>query len=456
MESGACFGFSRPGCFHVDPLSKRLSGPTRSGPGRIRQSARGPKARFISVGDAVAPDGGTEIVDCDGAVVMPGLVNGHTHLYSALAVGMPPPPRAPRNFHETLQLVWWRLDRAHDTASIRASGQIGALAALRCGTTTLIDHHASPGAVDGSLDDLEEGIRQVGCRGVLCYETTDRNHAGEARDGLAENERYIRACQNRSAGQFAGMVGAHASFTLAEDSLAGCVDLCRRHRAGLHIHAAEDPVDEQQTRQLYGCGLAERFERHGIWDLEGTILAHGTHFSDQDLGVLNQHRERVTLAHNPSSNMNNGVGYTRVADVTRPPLLGTDGMGADMWRESRVALLKSHDAGRSLPAARLLEMLGASARLASRALGVSVGRLQPGAAADLVVTHYRPATPLTRENLADHLIFAMGPEHVRHVMIDGRWCLREGQVVSCDEAAVTDSARGIAQALHERLARLPA
>ena len=122
---------------------------------------------------------------------MPGLVNGHTHLYSALAAGMPAPPRPPRNFHEILQFIWWRLDRAHTLESVEVSGQIGALAALRCGTTTLIDHHASPNAIDGSLTALENGIAAVGCRGVLCYEVTDRNRPGEGRAGLDENERYV-------------------------------------------------------------------------------------------------------------------------------------------------------------------------------------------------------------------------------------------------------------------------
>jgi cytosine/adenosine deaminase-related metal-dependent hydrolase len=143
---------------------------------------------------------------------MPGLVNGHTHLYSALAAGMPAPPRPPQNFHEILKFIWWRLDRAHTLESIEASGQIGALAALRCGTTTLVDHHASPNAIDGSLSVLEQGIAQVGCRSVLCYETTDRNRPDEAAAGLAENERYAKACGNN--GQFAALVGAHASFTI--------------------------------------------------------------------------------------------------------------------------------------------------------------------------------------------------------------------------------------------------
>src|SRR5215510_8588345 len=161
------------------------------------------------VGTNAVAQPGDEVVECDGAVLMPGLVNGHTHLYSALAAGMPAPPRQPRNFHEILKFIWWRLDLAHTPESVEMSGLIGALAAVRCGTTTLIDHHASPNAIKDSLSVLENGIAAVGSRGVLCYEVTDRNRRDEASAGLAENERYIRACQNRSDGRFAAMVGAH-------------------------------------------------------------------------------------------------------------------------------------------------------------------------------------------------------------------------------------------------------
>src|SRR4051812_12660385 len=153
--------------------------------------------RIVEVGAEAAALPGDEIVDCGGAVLMPGLVNGHTHLYSALAAGMPAPPRPPRNFHEILQFVWWRLDRAHTLESVEMSGLIAALAAVRCGTTTLIDHHASPNAIDDSLTALENGISAVGSRGVLCYEVTDRNWPEEAKQGLAENERYIRQCKHR-------------------------------------------------------------------------------------------------------------------------------------------------------------------------------------------------------------------------------------------------------------------
>jgi cytosine/adenosine deaminase-related metal-dependent hydrolase len=245
------------------------------------------------------------------------------------------------------------------------------------------------------------------------------------------------------------MVGAHASFTLEEESLIGCVDLARRLEVGVHIHAAEDPVDEQITRERFACGLIERFKRVGLLDVPSTIFGHGTHLSDADIAVVNK-TAAISLAHNPNSNMNNGVGYTPVAKFARLPQLGTDGIGADMWREARAAEFKSHDAGLSIPFGASLQMLGQSARFASKCLGVKLGILETGAAGDLVLTNYRPATPMTAGNLAGHFLFAMGPEFVRDVMIGGWWVMRKGHFVTCDEQAIRARSVGVARGLHER------
>lgn len=434
-------------CFHNAMLVQ--FDPPLVQPGGLRQV----DGTIVESGPQVSAEADDEKVDCDGAVLMPGLVNGHTHLYSALAAGMPAPPRPPRNFHEILKLVWWRLDRAHDLESILLSGQIGALAALRCGTTTVIDHHASPRAIDGSLTALAEGIGNIGCRKILCYEVTDRNYPDEAARGLMENERFAQQCRVAENHDCAAMVGAHASFTLEENSLAACIDLSRRLGVGVHLHVAEDPVDERLTREKFNCGLLERFERHGLLDVPRTIFAHGTHFADADFSQLD-HRDSIMLAHNPSSNMNNGVGYTPIGKLASTPLLGTDGIGADMWREARTAQFKSHDAGVPLPLGKPLAMLGATARFASAYLGVELGNLNIGAAADLVVTSYRPATPLTAENLAGHLLYAMGPEYVRHVMIAGQWRLRDGQVQGTDERDLRHRSVDVAQRLYQRMAEL--
>jgi putative selenium metabolism protein SsnA len=407
---------------------------------------------IVEAGSAVSAGQTDDVFDCGGAVVLPGLVNGHTHLYSALAAGMPAPPSEPGNFHEILQFVWWRLDRALDAAAVRMSATVGALDALRCGTTTLIDHHASPGCIGGSMDEIEAGLSAVGLRGVLCYEVTERNGRDDVAAGLAENERYLTRCAASKDGRFAGLVGAHAAFTLADVDLAACVDLARRYQTGVHIHVAEDPCDDAICRERYGRPLLARLAESGILTCD-SILGHGTHLSADDLAVVN--RSSASVAHNPRSNMNNRVGYAPVDQIDRPLLLGTDGIGGDMFAELRAAWFKHRDARLALPPQRFVAMLAENARAAGRRLGVRLGELGPSAAADIVVTDSVPATPLNEDNLAAHLIFAIGARHVKHVFVSGRARMIDRGVVGLDEPALRREATGVARDLWERMRRFP-
>lgn len=414
-----------------------------------------------AIGPDVQPLPGDETLDCGGGVVLPGLVNGHTHLYSALAAGMPPPSEQPKNFLDILRLVWWRLDRALDAESIETSARVGALDALRCGTTTLIDHHASPQAIGGSLDRLEHGIAEVGLRAVLCYETTDRHGPAGAEAGLAENRRYLDLCKSRTDGRFAGLVGAHAAFTLGDDSLKACARLAADFDTGVHIHVAEDPCDDAICRGEFGAPLVQRLEACGLLAPTGgetiaaSIFAHGTHLSAADAKRISG--QAAAMAHNPRSNMNNGVGYAPIGDMDRV-MLGTDGIGGDMFTEAKFAWFKACDAGGSLAGditpGRIIDMLAQAARVAGKTLGCTLGRLTPGASADIVVTDYRPATPLTSENAAAHFIFALGAQHVRDVLIGGQWALKNRSAVRLDAAAAREEAVAVAKGLWSRMQAL--
>jgi len=241
-----------------------------------------------------------------------GLVCGHHHLYSALARGMPAPPRTPTTFIEILEQVWWRLDRALDTEMIRASARLGALEALECGTTRIVDHHSSPNAIEGSLDVIATACAEVGVAVSCCYEVTDRNGSDGAKAGLAENERFLRAGGD-------GYVGAHACLTLSDETLEAVVGLARDLGTGVHIHVAEDHADVDAGRRL---------EPHAAptWQ-----LAHCVHLDRPLPG---------TIAHNPRSNLNNAVGYARPDRFANPVQLGTDGIGADMAEEFRLAFAR--------------------------------------------------------------------------------------------------------------------
>ncbi len=243
--------------------------------------------------------------------VTPGLVCAHHHLYSALAPGMPAPPRTPTNFTEILEQIWWRLDTALDLEMIRWSAMLGALQALEVGTTAIIDHHESPNAIEGSLSVIADACAEVGVRVSCAYGVTDRHGVAGRDAGLAECDRYLAAGGH-------GMVGVHASFTCTDDTLAASADLAARHGVGVHIHVLEDDAD---------AGAVERLR---ALTTDAWLLIHGVHLPD-DHGLAG------TIVHNPRSNMNNAVGYGAPARFSNPVALGTDGIGADVLDEFRVA-----------------------------------------------------------------------------------------------------------------------
>jgi len=395
--------------------------PPRVERGDLRIAA----GKITERGSALEARADEEIIDLSGKLVMPGMVCAHTHLYSALARGMPAPPRTPTNFKEILELVWWRLDRALDEETIYWSAMAGAMDAARAGTTCLFDHHASPSHINGSLQIVREAIEKVGLRAVLCYEVTDRGGPNERDRGLEENRAFLnwtKQSASSSPALFRGLVGAHASFTLNDESLSRCAELMREFDAGLHIHAAEDMCDVEDAREKYGLGVVERLAKHGALNNQ-TILAHGVHLSDKDIQIARA--AGVWFAHNPRSNMNNQVGYAPVETFGERVVLGTDGIGADMFEEARSAFFKGRDAGLNYGADAWLRVLANNHRLTSQAFGDDIGSLAPGSAADLIVLDYQSPTPLTSENLAWHFAFGISSAAVESVMVNGRFVIRD-------------------------------
>ncbi|HUG54040.1 MAG TPA: amidohydrolase family protein [Vicinamibacteria bacterium] len=390
---------------------------------------------------------GEEVVDLAGGLVMPGFVNAHTHLYSALARGMPGPALHPRTFTEILERVWWRLDRALDLETIHLSGVVGAVEAALSGTTLLIDHHSSPSAIRGSLSTLKGAVEAVGLRSVLCYEVTDRN-GEEGRDqGVEENVAFQRSDQTALT---RGMVGAHASFTLSDRSLDKLAGAVRATGSSVHVHVAEDLADLDDARQRHGCTVPGRLERHGLLGSRA-LLAHCVHLQADE--VRDVHAKGGWIAHNPRSNMNNAVGYAPTAALRRAAL-GTDGIDQDMQAEARAAFLKMREAGREDALGATLELLAGGHRLAAALFGVPFGKLDVGGPADLVLLDYHPPTPLGSDNLAGHLLFGLDRSHVRSVMVAGRFVVRDRQVTGLDAPAVLAAARQAAPRLWERMAAL--
>ena len=396
-------------------------------------------------GRGLRPARGEETVDLGGRYVIPGLVCAHTHLYSSLSRGMPPPGRKPVNFREILGRIWWKLDRALDPDSIYYSALAGAIEALRCGTTTIVDHHASPNAIAGSLDLIREAVAEVGIRGVLCYEVTDRGGMKRRDAGLRENERFIDSCGGDRG--FRGLVGAHASFTLSDESLERCAELARACGTGVHIHVAEDLSDVRDARRRSHGGLLRRLERSGV-AARKSIFAHCVHLGAEEFRALGS--SGAWAVHNPRSNMNNGVGHAPLHLFPPRSALGTDGFPADMFEEARVGFFRAAEEGKG-GSGRMTALVAGGWRLASEIFGRPCGTFEPGAVADLVVLGYRPPTPLDAANAAGHFLFGLGAAAVESVMAGGTWVLWNRGIPGLDEDDIARRASKAAARLWKQM-----
>jgi putative selenium metabolism protein SsnA len=398
---------------------------------------------------------GAEVLDAAGMLVMPGNICAHTHFYGTFARGMAIPGEPPRDFPEILRRLWWQLDRVLAAEDVRYSALVCLLDAIKHGTTTLIDHHASPNALEGSLDVLASAVQQAGLRAVLCYEVSDRGGAENARAGIAENVRFIESARAGEWGERIGATfGLHASLSLSDATLAACRDAAPEG-AGFHIHVAEHEADQQDSVQKSGVRVVERLLRCGILGAM-TIAAHCVHIDVAEVKLLAQTGTWVT--HQPRSNMNNAVGAADVEELLRKGVrvaLGNDGFSNNMWAEWKTAYLL-HKVWQRDPrradGATIMEMaVRHSAALANQFFPAApLGVLAAGAQADIVFVDYHPITPLTAANLPWHILFGFETSMVNTTICAGEVLMRNRELLTLDEAEITARSRELAAAAWKR------
>jgi putative selenium metabolism protein SsnA len=397
---------------------------------------------------------GAEELDARGQYVMPGNICAHTHFYGAFARGMAIPGPAPKDFPEILQKLWWPLDRSLDAESIQYSVLPCLVDAIRHGTTTLIDHHASPNAIDGSLDIIAEAVESAGVRAVLCYEVTDRDGEAKMKAGINENVRFI---QKPKSPLLAGTFGLHASLTLSDSSL----DLCRQaapNEVGFHVHTAEHESDEYDSLNRAGLRVIDRLQKHGILGPK-TITAHGVHFDAREMQILAE--TGTWLSHQPRSNMNNGVGVAQIESMLRTGIkvcLGNDGFSNAMWEEWKAAYLLHkvhHRDPRRMGGYDVVQMaIYNNAALANVFFPTApIGQLIRGAFADIIFVDYHPNTPLTAGNLPWHILFGFQQSMVTTTIVAGKILMKNRELLTLDEKEISAKARAIAPKVWERYER---
>ena len=388
-----------------------------------------------------------------GGLIMPGLICAHMHLYSTMARGMALKDEPPADFVQILERLWWRLDRALLEEDIRYSALVALISCIRHGTTTVIDHHASPGHIAGSLDILAEAVGQAGLRASLCYEVSDRGGDREAESGIEENVRFLRRCQSERDPLLAASFGLHASFTLSDETLKRCVRMGQELNSGFHIHVAEDAADVRDAREKYGKSTVKRLADLGILGPR-TLAIHCVHVDQDDIEMLRETKTKVV--HNPQSNCNNGVGVAPVLEMMArgiPVGLGSDGFTTNMFDEIRMANVLHKLAQRDprVAYAEVPRMIFENNRhIADLFFDQTLGIIEPGAAADIIVLDYDPATPLNAGSFWGHTLFGLSGARVKTTLVGGKVLMHEGHLLGLDEEKICAHSRQLAEKLWNR------
>lgn len=401
-----------------------------------------------------------EILDAKGQYVMPGNICAHTHFYGAFARGLGIPGRAPKDFPEILEKLWWSLDKSLSSEDVRYSALVCLVDAVKHGTTTLVDHHASPNAIEGSLTEIAKAVEMAGVRASLCYEVTDREGQAGAEAGIRENLRFIDFVKHGGSrkGMFGATFGLHASLTLSDKTLEECRKAAPDD-VGFHIHVAEHPVDEYDSLEKSGERVVDRLYRHGFLGPK-SIAVHAVHVDVREIELLSQTKTWVT--HQPRSNMNNAVGMSQPEAMMRAGVkvcLGNDGFSNAMWEEWKTTYL-AHKLWnldpRRMSGIDVVEMaIYNNSDFVSQHFGAGkIGMLEPGARADLIFVNYHPFTELNAGNLPWHIIFGFQPGMVTTTIVDGEILMRDGELLTLDEEKIAYEARKLSHATWGRFQQL--
>jgi len=404
--------------------------------------------------DLIAKYPDAELLDAKGQYVMPGNICAHTHFFGAYARGMGIPGTPPKDFPEILNRLWWPLDMALDEESVRYSALVMLVDAIKHGTTTLIDHHASPNFIDGSLDVIAGAVDKSGLRAVLCYEVTDRNGEDGAKAGIRENVRFLESNGVKSNSRLAGTFGLHAALSIGDITMQACRDAAPQG-TGFHIHVAEHEADEYDSLQNYGMRVVDRLQKFDILGSD-SIVAHAIHIDAREAAILADSGTWVT--HQARSNMNNGVGAAQVESLLRlgvPVCLGTDGFSSTMWDEWKTVYLLHKIVSRDPRRMNGMDVsqmgIYNNAALAGKFFPKApLGVLEPGAHADIIFVDYHPHTPLNAGNLPWQILFGFNESMVTTTIAAGNVLYKDGELLTLDEAKIAAEARALAPSVWER------
>ncbi|NLJ39592.1 MAG: putative aminohydrolase SsnA [Candidatus Atribacteria bacterium] len=382
---------------------------------------------------------GEPIFDAGAKILMPGMICAHTHFYGLFSRGLNIPGTSPRNFTEILNKLWWPLDSSLEIEDVKYCALVCLIDAIKHGTTTLFDHHASPNCVEGSLDAICDAFYQTGVRGIVSYEVTDRYGDLGTTQSINENSRIIKKIETIEERQrlVNASFGVHAGLTISNKTLELIkANLPKGH--GIHIHVAEDASDEEDSIKKSGLRVIERLEKYGLIGKD-SILVHGVHLNDKEMEIIKEKEAWIT--HQPRSNMNNAVGIPDIEKMLGLGIkvcLGNDGFSNAMWDEWRTCYLV-HKIEKRDPQSMKGNLITKIAiennsKLATHLFkNQLIGKIQPDYQADLILVDYQPITEMNKNNLPWHILFGFRDSMVTHTMVKGKWLMKDREIVGLSE-----------------------
>ncbi|MDT5155982.1 MAG: 5-methylthioadenosine/S-adenosylhomocysteine deaminase [Acidobacteriota bacterium] len=406
------------------------------------------RGRIVAVGkrsEVISQYSAREIIDARGRAVIPGLINGHTHVPMTLFRGI----ADDLDLQEWLTKYIFPAEAKNVTEDfVRAGTQLGLAEMIRGGTTTFCDMYYFEDAV-------AEETERAGVRGLLGETVIDFPVADNKTwpDAMRYTERFVARWKGNAL--ITAAIAPHAPYTVSEAHLREVRAFSDRTGAPVVTHVAETRKEVEDISREHGARPVEYLARIGFLSPR-TIAAHTIHLTEGEIGLLKQYG--VGSVHNPQSNMKLASGVAPVPQMLRAGVavgLGTDGAASnndlDMWEEMDTAA-KLHKLATFDPKVITAEeALSMATREGARALHMDteIGSLEAGKRADLVVVDLDALHQTPRYNIYSHLVYATKASDVRTVVIEGRVVMRDRRLLTLNEPLIKQKAR----AIRERISR---
>jgi cytosine/adenosine deaminase-related metal-dependent hydrolase len=373
-----------------------------------------------------------EVFERPEQVLLPGLVDAHTHLYGILAHGIPL-SKSPSGFMPFLEEFWWPLvENQLDSKMILAATDFNCSQMIRSGVTSFYDCTEAPNALPGVLIKQSAVVEKWGLRGVLSFEATERISRSNGDLGLSENIAMIEfgKLNNRLV---KGLMCFHTTFTCSETFIKRTFELAEEQNVLTHMHCSEGMYEPEAMLQRNGLRPIEYYDQIGVLG-PGMLVSQCVQISQNEINLLASRKAKVT--HMPLSNCEVGGGIAPLPELVEAGVtvgLGSDGYITDFFEVMRGAFLihkASHCDPRVMPANLVWHLATAGG---ANALGLEkVGRIQEGWQADLMLVNPKLPTPIAEHNLYDQLLLYSNANDVDTVMVAGKIRKLNGEILNAD------------------------